>query len=1052
MSRIVNFGDLHLTNNHVIDKPVIDFLDSVIETDDIIIFDGDVFDSFNISVKNESFYNFLKQKSKIFKKCYIVTGNHDKSKGRNSMKIMNHFSNKIEVINNYKYVDISDFLRLHFYNYFRYETDQKFELDPIKKNYLFSHCDMEKEEDIKDNMKSFDLIFNGHIHTPSEFGNVINTGSIRMVSNNEDIHKRYYTINPETCKIQIHNFEAVSICEKIDFNDLTNFVSDKPTVLTVRLSGLEDLEQKRKAYENIDREKVTIREEKIVDKSIIVETMNNFKSSLSSNIDNTLDMKEIFRQYLKVYSDKFTDDFDKDVIEKLFAEFKIDLGNTSKAHSVDFISLKAENFKVYKSIDLSLETKGLTLIKGYNKDELVDGKASSNESGKSVLREILEFCLLGIKSGIAHPLTWGQKKGYSEIDLIIDDDQIKIRRNYTAKTGELHIWINDMNKEWEEDVTSSEKQEMFYNKYRIKDALEFILLTDTGKSQMFFSSRNSDRFKIFKELFPVIQKIADFVNEIKEKAGEIKKDYEIQESENRSILKHRHTQTLEYINTRKDLIEKIMYNTIEISNFENELLELTNQIETLKYSESDLIRLKELKCNKPDIVKSEYSLEYLIEQKEILHTLNKKDKLISEIKGIDIISLIKEEKILKDKLKDNRELDSLNFQIQSCRDKYQVLKKETSQLNIQLNEIDSNIKLNKCSFCGADIKDNLDKMHKLKNQIKNDLEIKTKEQEDITNNGLELKAQLDRLNSSLDRHKESLDNIQKGLSVWNREKYKESDLEFLLNYDKTREYTNIEEIDVQINNLSEYKSLLDAWNKYSKLVEELGYKNENMESLLAVIHKNQEIYKQIDILKINITNSKNILESAISEKKLLFEKIKKYNAENKVKDISKLKLEYTNMNKLDKILRGKKSLTFEKYFSNNFFKKVEEIFNFYLTFLFNRSIIISVTDMSFIFKQGNDELLYKSFSTGGKTKLNISLMLTINSIFKSIGIDSNFLYIDEFLDKGIDSVNIIRILELLKEVYRDKKVWIVSHKDNVDELVDNIIVVNRENGISEVKK
>ena len=82
------FGDLHLLNNDIIDNTIISFLKKEIKKDDTVVFLGDVFNDFNVGVKNESFYNFL---STLTNQVYIIEGNHDFSRGRNALKIVSHF-------------------------------------------------------------------------------------------------------------------------------------------------------------------------------------------------------------------------------------------------------------------------------------------------------------------------------------------------------------------------------------------------------------------------------------------------------------------------------------------------------------------------------------------------------------------------------------------------------------------------------------------------------------------------------------------------------------------------------------------------------------------------------------------------------------------------------------------------------------------------------------------------------------------------------------------------------------------------------------------------
>ena len=204
-----SFNDLHLINNNLIDIAIIKLIKSQISEDDIIVFGGDIFNTFNVGLTNETFYKFI---SSLKNKIFLLTGNHDWSRGRCSFRNIKYFSKNVKVISGYYYEDINNY-RLHFYNYFRYSTDQKFEIDENQFNVLFSHFDLDTEK-VPLNFQSFDAIINGHIHSFSKNGYFINSGSIRQVAINESRNTRYISLNLDSNKIdyRINEIAAARSC------------------------------------------------------------------------------------------------------------------------------------------------------------------------------------------------------------------------------------------------------------------------------------------------------------------------------------------------------------------------------------------------------------------------------------------------------------------------------------------------------------------------------------------------------------------------------------------------------------------------------------------------------------------------------------------------------------------------------------------------------------------------------------------------------------------------------------------------------------------------
>jgi hypothetical protein len=161
--------------------------------------------------------------------------------------------------------------------------------------------------------------------------------------------------------------------------------------------------------------------------------------------------------------------------------------------------------------------------------------------------------------------------------------------------------------------------------------------------------------------------------------------------------------------------------------------------------------------------------------------------------------------------------------------------------------------------------------------------------------------------------------------------------------------------------------------------------------------------------------------------------------------------EYKGLKFLYDVMTAKRTFNFEKFFINTFFQKFSDVFNLMLRVLFHRNVFLYITESNFYFKDNSeDELSFNIFSLGAKSKIQIALMMTISILFVNYGINSDILLLDEFLDTGIDSINMGKALELIKQFFSEKKkCFVISHKD-IEDFINQKIVIERKNGESKI--
>lgn len=108
---------------------------------------------------------------------------------------------------------------------------------------------------------------------------------------------------------------------------------------------------------------------------------------------------------------------------------------------------------------------------------------------------------------------------------------------------------------------------------------------------------------------------------------------------------------------------------------------------------------------------------------------------------------------------------------------------------------------------------------------------------------------------------------------------------------------------------------------------------------------------------------------------------------------------------------------------------------------FNNDLSVSITELGRDLDPGN-------LSRGETTRLILSLSLAFRDVWESLYQPINLLFIDELLDNGLDANGVENAIGILKKLSRDsnKSTWLVSHKDELQNRVNNILMVVKTNG------
>jgi len=110
---------------------------------------------------------------------------------------------------------------------------------------------------------------------------------------------------------------------------------------------------------------------------------------------------------------------------------------------------------------------------------------------------------------------------------------------------------------------------------------------------------------------------------------------------------------------------------------------------------------------------------------------------------------------------------------------------------------------------------------------------------------------------------------------------------------------------------------------------------------------------------------------------------------------------------------------------------------------FQNDLTVSITEL------GRD-LDFGNMSRGERTRLILGLDFAFRDVWESLYHTVNLLFVDELVDSGLDSKGVDDALAVLKKMSRDggRSVWLVSHRDELINRVNNILKVTKVNGFT----
>lgn len=309
---------------------------AVNEKPDLIINLGDTFDqhtitSYDVDVASRFFQNFKTSKEVSKIPHLILVGNHEMiNQNFNAIEILNNIDGVTVIkdsvsISSSDYANTKDNIQLAFLPYCNY-TDI---LSYPDGDFLFSHQDIQGSTirgDFKlpdgintNSLKKYKLVFNGHIHKPGVFGNVINVGSVttHSFSDDNDSVPQTYIFDTSTLNLKTFRNPYCPLFRKVEIKseqELQSYIQNLDRYFKYVLNVICPFDIKENVKQIL-----------IDNKDIIINSRLNVRVENNTNkikeqvpmvdLKSNLDIKQTFIDFLQTVDLKYPLDVYKYVVD-----------------------------------------------------------------------------------------------------------------------------------------------------------------------------------------------------------------------------------------------------------------------------------------------------------------------------------------------------------------------------------------------------------------------------------------------------------------------------------------------------------------------------------------------------------------------------------------------------------------------------------------------------------------------------------------------------------------------------------------------------------------
>ncbi len=485
----------------------------------------------------------------------------------------------------------------------------------------------------------------------------------------------------------------------------------------------------------------------------------------------------------------------------------------------------------------------------------------------------------------------------------------------------------------------------------------------------------------------------------------------------------------EYLSKKSELNTKLQHCQQQVETLQKEISQLTEQTSTLNKKEEEINKLKEELSKKEDIKKEKENLEQQLDQskqsfQQEQFILSQAEKIKEQISQLDQCPTCLQEVSMKHKnsifQKEQEKIEKSEKQSKELEQKRSLLQKDFLEINQQFESLLQKEKtLTKLQTELTSLKEKQSLLKEKKEHLQNIIKENNfliKELGKITPEDLE------KLSEEIYQKQESLQKIVQKHEM-------EKNLEELSQ--------NLKELNSQITSLTEEKN--NTQKELSQNPDLTGTISQGKKLLEELTEKEKELLSQ----KTKINTQKESIQQQINP---LVEEIDRLN---------QFKSHLTRLTGMHYWLEEfliKITYTIEKQVMLKIHHLFNALFREWFSMLIEDENISSRLDDSFtpIIELNGYEISFNNLSGGERTAASLSYRLALNKVINDVIQEiktKDLLILDEPTD-GFSSEQLDKVRDVLEKLNL-KQTLIVSHESKIESFVENVIKINKSEGISQ---
>ena len=145
---------------------------------------------------------------------------------------------------------------------------------------------------------------------------------------------------------------------------------------------------------------------------------------------------------------------------------------------------------------------------------------------------------------------------------------------------------------------------------------------------------------------------------------------------------------------------------------------------------------------------------------------------------------------------------------------------------------------------------------------------------------------------------------------------------------------------------------------------------------------------------------------------------------------------------------GVKSQIIKKYLPiiNQQANKYLQMMDFYINFKLDEEFTESIESPI------HEDFSYASFSEGEKMRIDLALLFTWREVARmKNSVNTNLLIMDEVFDSSLDGFGTEEFLKIIRFVIKDANIFVISHKDGLEDKFDNVIKFEKQGNFSRIE-